>query len=91
MGADRGNDSWETALLSLSFCCGHFETSGAICLAVRYAGGEEKERFYLRRDRRGEYARILAQTEYLSINRGIKLKKKKYFERSCLAGNWQEK
>lgn len=42
-GQTGGNDSWETALLSLSFCCGHFETSGAICLAARCAGGKEKE------------------------------------------------
>lgn len=43
MGADKGNDSWETALL-LSFCCGHFGTSPAIRLRVFYAGGRETEK-----------------------------------------------
>lgn len=42
---DGGNDSWETALLSLSFRCVHFETSEAICLAVRYARGKRRRLF----------------------------------------------
>lgn len=76
----------------MSFCCGHFETSGAICLAARYAGGEEEEGFYLLRETgRKEYARNAAQAVYVS---GKKKKVSELRKKERRAGvrqvKWQE-
>lgn len=85
-GADRGNDSWETALLSLSFCCGHFETSGAICLAARYAAGKRKKAFISERAGRREYARNVEKTQYLSGKKWASQTRKGGLESRSLAG-----